>query len=462
MLGGSRRRVKPAVHRIIALTVVIVAMLTGSVFAARVGWTSGAASTPQAKSDQSQTPGQDARRHRRHHRHKHRYRHHHRRHHHRRHHRHHAKPKLGSPPPIPTPSPGVSPVLFNREVLQYPSPPTASQARYNVIVLQSTESKYIPLLRQFNPHVKIFMYMYAMWANAADPTGLELCTALPQDLANPTWFLKDSSGANLTRSGNYEMDVGNPGYQQACASHVIALGKQLGFDGIDFDGINTNLAYSLAPGTNPSIPEYPTITAWQAAMYSFLVNTSATIHANGLMVIGNIGGANSTIWKQWNGPMDGAEEESWTDGGLGFLQQVPAWPMKLGNAAWSEANGKIMIVHTYDTTEAGNTYALASMMLVAGGHMTYSTTNAGIASYEMWYPEYSEAQLLGRALGSYQQLSNGVYERRFANGVVLANPTPQAVGTFSLGGGTYSGSGLSGVSSVSMGPTSGLILLRVG
>jgi Hypothetical glycosyl hydrolase family 15 len=243
---------------------------------------------------------------------------------------------------------------------------------------------------------------------------------------------------------------------------VIGLARQLGFDGVSFDGINTNLAYSLAPGTNPSIPEYPTIGSWQAAMYSFVVNTSAAIHAGGLRVIGNIGGANAAIWRQWNGPMDGAEEESWTDGGSGFAQQIPFWSQKLGDAAWSEANGKIMLVHSFDVTEAGNVYGLASMMLVAAGHVSYSVSNAGTVSYEVWYPEYTEAQQLGAAAGGYQRLSNGVYERRFANGIVLANPSAQGVGTFSLGGGVYSGSGLSSVGSVSMGPTSGLILLRIG
>jgi hypothetical protein len=456
MLEGSRR-LKPATYRVVALALVFVAMFTVPALGAVIVLPPGAAFMHPAASSQTGASAQQPRRHkRRHHRHKHH------KYQHRKHHRKSAHPRAPLGPPVGTPPPGVSPALFNREVLRYPSTPSATQGRYSVMILQSTEYKYIPLLRQLNPHMKIFMYMYSMWANATDPTGLELCTALPQDLAHPSWFLKSSSGSNLVWNGNYAMDVGNPGYQQACAAHVIGLAKQWGFDGIDWDGINSNLAYSLAPGSNPSIPQYPTIASWQAAMYSFLTNTSAAIHANKLMVIGNIGGGPSSLWQQWNGPMDGAEEESWTDGGQGFLQQLPFWSQKLSDAAWSEANGKIMIVHSYNVTEPGNVYGLASMMLVAGGHVSYSTSNAGIVSYEMWYPEYTLAQQLGRPLAGYQQLSNGVYERRFANGVVLSNPSALGVGTFSLGGGLYSGSGLSNVSSVSMGPTSGLILLRTG
>src|SRR5205085_2401514 len=50
-------------------------------------------------------------------------------------------------------------------------------------------------------------------------------------------------------------------------------------------------------------------------------------------------------------------------------------------------------------------------------------------------------------------------ERKFQNGIVVVNPTNNSVSTFSLGGGTYSGSGLTNVKSVSMGATSGYILL---
>ncbi len=61
--------------------------------------------------------------------------------------------------------------------------------------------------------------------------------------------------------------------------------------------------------------------------------------------------------------------------------------------------------------------------------------------------------------GAYTKLSNGAYERQFQNGLVLVNPTANTIGSVSLGGGTYTGSGLTSVSSVSLAPTTGLILL---
>jgi hypothetical protein len=365
-------------------------------------------------------------------------------------------------PPTPL-ALGTSPVQFNRETMWYASvlPLQAEAPRYHVMVLQSAQGSMIPVLRRYNPGLGFFMYQHAMFASASDPTGLSMCTTLPQDLPHPTWFLKDATGANLTYHGAYALDVGNPGYQQACISHAVGLARKMGFDGVFFDGVGAKLGYNFGGSPNMTIPEYPTVASFQAAMYSFIAYAGPTIHAGGKMVIANIGGATWTpgLWQQWNGPLDGAEEESWTDGGQGPAQQLPWWGQKLGNVAWSEANGKIVLLHSYNTTQAGNVYGLASMLLVAGGRTSYSTSNGNIVNYEAWYPEYLASAFLGAPLGSYRRLSNGVYERHFAGGVVAVNPSSNAVGPFSLGGGPYSGSGLNAVSSVSMGPMSGLIML---
>ena len=112
------------------------------------------------------------------------------------------------------------------------------------------------------------------------------------------------------------------------------------------------------------------------------------------MLVGNIGGATMTsgLWQKWTTPLDGSEEESWTDGGAGLAQQISQWPAKLANVAWSEANGKLTILHSYNTTETGNTYGLASMLLATAGRSNYSTANGNYTSYEAWYPEYTTAR----------------------------------------------------------------------
>ncbi len=126
------------------------------------------------------------------------------------------------------------------------------------------------------------------------------------------------------------------------------------------------------------------------------------------------------------------------------------------------ANGKYEIVHSYNGGEAANMYGLATMLLAANGRASYATSNTNYTSEENWFPEYDTAEQLGAPAGPYTVLSNGVYERSFANGIVLVNPTGNSIPAFSLGGGTYTGSGLTNVQSVSLAPTSGLILLKTG
>lgn len=357
----------------------------------------------------------------------------------------------------------MSPALFTRGTMWYSSAlsPQAEAQRYSVMTMQAGNASMVATLHRYDPRLKIFMYQFTMFANPSDPNGWQDCTTVTQDQAHPSWFLKTASGADLKYGSSYALDVGNPAYQQACATHALSVARRLGFNGVFFDGVGAKLGYQFGGSATMTIPEYPTVASWQSAMYSFLTSVSATIHAGGLMVIGNIGGSIVTpgLWQKWNGPMDGAEEESWTDGGSGLDQQLPWWGQKLANVAWSEAHGKLTILHSFNTAESGNVFGLASMLLVAGGYSTYCTCNGNIVNYEAWYPEYNQAAHLGAPLGAYRQLPNGVYERQFVNGIVLVNPSSRGVSLFTPGGGPYSGSGLGGVTSVSMGPTSGLILV---
>jgi len=356
-------------------------------------------------------------------------------------------------------SPGV---LFNREIFQYKTSQTtaAQAARYSVVVLNAADAPHIATLRAENPHILIFMYQSALQSQTADPTGITTCTPYGTDnTSHPTWFLTDPLLRRIYDKGyptNYLMDVGNPAYQQACISHADQQAQALGFNGVFFDDVTANALWAFPPGE--SSPKYPNMAAWQSAMSSWV--SYAASHSS-LPIIANLGGTTVTpgLWQKWASQFYGAMEESWTDGGAGLAQQVPDWPAKLANVAWSEAHGKVVLLHSYNKTETGNTYGLASMLLVAGGHTSYATA-ATYQGAETWYPEYSTAQLLGSPLGSYSRRSNGVYERQFQNGVVLVNPTLSSVRSFSIGGGAYSGSGLTNVSSVSLGPTSGLVLLR--
>jgi hypothetical protein len=366
-----------------------------------------------------------------------------------------------APPPLGVP--GASPIAFNRETYNYSSSFSTTQEAngYQVMVLQSTSANMVPALHAANPKLIILMYQHPWFARSTDPNAMSVCTSYQNDIVNhPSWFLRDQNGNVIkTNPIDYVMDIGNPAYQQACVASATKLAKQDGFDGIFWDGIVATDTWSLPSGT--SVPEYPSAASWQNATTSFLSYSTPALHAQGLTAFGNLCGTTLTsgLWQRWAALVDGAEEESWTDGGLGLAQQNSAWTTKLANAAWSAANGKYVLLHSYNNTETGNSFGLASMMLVANGQMSYSTSNANYTSAETIYPEYAVAAALGAPAGPDTKLSNGVYERAFSHGVVLVNPSTQSSPSFSLGG-TYSApsSGVNHASAVSMAPDSGLIL----
>jgi Hypothetical glycosyl hydrolase family 15 len=328
-------------------------------------------------------------------------------------------------------------------------------------VLQYDDASFAPALKAANPNLKILLYQNVMLSRPTDPAGWATCVNYQSALANhPDWFVRDQNGnlvSDKSYAGNYYMDVGNPGYEQACMTHATAMAKQAGFDGLFLDDITAIPHVEIASGV--TMAQYPTPASWDTAMSSMVTAAATQAHAQGLLVVGNVGGAWTApgVWEQWSAQLDGAEEESW--GGLGSRsQQLGTWHAKLTEAAWSAANGKIALLHSFSTSETGNTFDMASMLLTADGRTSYSTSNANLTSSEAWYPEYDTAQGLGAPAGSFKQLANGVYERVFAHGIVLVNATAKGIARFSLGG-SYSGSGLANASSTQMAAQSALILL---
>lgn len=349
---------------------------------------------------------------------------------------------------------------FNRETYAYSTTLSTSQEanRYQVMVLQGTDHAQVPLLKAANPNLKILMYSNLLTTNPSDGPAWAECTSYAADNAShPSWFLLDSHGKRIALSGyagNYVMDVGNTAYQQACVSHALSLATQYKFDGIYFDGAAADLAYAVPAGV--TVPKYPTRAAWQPAVYSLLSHATPQIHTQHRLLVGNIGGGatQAGLWQKWTGAMDGSMEESWMDSSVSYF-----WPQMAADTAWSEANGKIALLHSHYTTETGNTFGLAEMMLVARGKSSYSTSNVNYQNSELWFPEYRTAQSLGAATSGSTRLGNGISARAFANGVVLAK-TSGSPATVNLLGGTYSGSQLSKVTRATMSTSSGLILLK--
>lgn len=147
----------------------------------------------------------------------------------------------------------------------------------------------------------------------------------------------------------------------------------------------------------------------------------------------------------------------------------------MANAIWSDANGVYYLAHSVpdDTTmaasEAWNTYGLATLLVVDVGGKGSWSTSACVGAYNCaatWVPEFNTALQLGPAVGGLQTRTINknpsgtmtVYERDFANGVVISNPSnSNASLSFSpTPGGSYWGANCSTVTTTPYGSCSTL------
>jgi hypothetical protein len=342
-------------------------------------------------------------------------------------------------------------------------PPAQEGARYRIMVLSQQDAAAIPTLKTDNPSLKVLMLVDLMSTDSNDPNGTSDWVGYTDANSNhPEWFLTDARGHRLRFKhfpGAWVMDIGNLKYQRAGLASVISKAEAGGFDGVLLDDANASLRWVLAGGSADCV-KYPTDHRWQSAVYSFLSDVGPALRRAGLLVVANIGGSTITpgLWQRWNQPLSGAMEESFTNGGAGRDSiRNRQWLPKLDHAVWSEAHRKINLDHARTATRSGARYGLATMLLAANGTSRfYASTKY---STEVWWPEYSTARSLGRPLGGFRVLGNGVFLRKFADGIVLVNPRIHRASRVRLGG-LYSGSGLHDVASVVLGATSGVILVK--
>jgi len=340
--------------------------------------------------------------------------------------------------------------------------PAQEGARYRIMILRQTDASVVPKLRAGNPHLKLFMVINMMSTDPIDPTGISDWVGYTDADAHPDWFLKDAAGNRLTFK-DYPtalvMDVANPAYQQAGLANVVSQVKASGFDGVFLDDANASLRWVL-PGGSVECVKYPTDAAWQSAVFSFLDRMAPELRRAGLLVAANIGGSTVPpgLWQKWNGPLDGAMEESFTNGGAGRDSIANGqWFAKLEHARWSETHEKIALDHAVTASRSGARYGLATMLLVANGENRFYAS--ADYEHELWWPEYRTARSLGRPVGAYRVTRRGVYLREFTHGVVVVNPQTHAVRRIRLEG-RYSGSGLRNVKRIRLRPTSGVVLVK--
>jgi hypothetical protein len=334
--------------------------------------------------------------------------------------------------------------------------------RHEYVILKPSETARLQQLKAANPNLKVLMYKN-LSASIDYPSNAQLTTGVSYDEADtqhPEWFLLNTSGQRFTHrdySNLWAMDVGSPSYQQRWTNNVLNSLNSLGFDGVFIDDTNPTMKGHYDP---TKVAKYPTDSAYQQATASALAYLGPRIRSAGYDVIGNIGhfGEYPEVGRSWLQYMDGAMDENFgkwgNTAGSGYAWEG-YWTNELGSLKYAQEHGKdfLAVTHSADNDVAAARYGWATMLLGAAGNAQFAL-HSNYTS-ETWFPEYGYD--IGEPVGPDIHTSSGVYLRQFSNGIVVVNPTSGQLSA-DLCGGTYSGSGSSGVTGVQLGPNSAAIL----
>ncbi len=339
-------------------------------------------------------------------------------------------------------------------------------SRYRYVILNSWEAPLIPALKAHNPGLKALVYKDFSFSSSDGcsnaTSGVGYCKT---NADHPDWFLTDPLGRRLNSSGYpdaWMMDVGNPGYQTAWLSNVLADLRSGGWDGVFMDDTNADMGWHLAGRT---IARYPTSASWRAATRSMLAKVGPALISAGFLAVPNLStpwapdyDAQAT-WSDWLRFTSGAAQEyygKWGMASSGWLAGDD-WRYRQQFQELTEQAGKIFLGITYAPRSDARTmtWARANFLLFD------RPANGGALVFEFTDPEaqdpYAAAWTadVGSPLGSRFRVG-AAWRRNFSDGTVLVNPSSSAV-TVRLDR-PYLGEDGRTTTSVKLGPTSGAIL----
>ena len=326
---------------------------------------------------------------------------------------------------------------------QLPDGLTAAQQQFVVGHLVGTQKLTLAQsqpLRALAPNFLVLHYHLAIWQSAPAVTfivdGMSWGNDYPTVTMNESWFWHNQSGQRVaaTDDGKLLMNVGDAGFAAYWKSSILAQIAAGDDDGLFADSASPDLLQWEAQsppeprlaGTgarDTAIAELggeTYVEAWQAFMTDF----NAALAATGVPLIPNTGSF-TTSWDTTDYSLTaGVFVEGFADPTF-----APAdWQRSMNQILALVGKHKIVIVQNYldDPTEvATRLYYLANYLLVRGDRSYLDYFAGGPLE---WYPEW-EVDLgapVATAATVGDLATGGAYEREFANGWAVVNPTASA------------------------------------
>jgi hypothetical protein len=316
-------------------------------------------------------------------------------------------------------------------------------------------------MRAANPDVRVYVYLNGTFAQKTDGERWPA-----------SWYARDAQGRKVRNlvTGNFMMLPNVDGWVRSRIDECRARIVLTGYDGCDVDMLGpapTVSGYVTAPAINRATGRAWTKAEWLRATSALAARVKAAVAP--ALVVGNGLSTGAHYWDPAGGTrqilagIDGASAEAWLRGAktpIGEYRSEAEWRQDVDMVADAEARGKSLLTltkvwapGTAEQKEAWRRYALASYLLASGGRSYFTFSASPTQPPTAWNPIYAED--LGSPLAPYAR-AGGVYQRRFADGRVLVNPSGRPV-TVWLGGTLYTTTGLA-VTKVTLGAHTGEIL----
>lgn len=340
--------------------------------------------------------------------------------------------------------------------------------RYDLVVVNGPKfTPYLTAMRTANPSLKVLMYENAAFAQKSEGSKYPA-----------SWYAQSLAGNRVTSTyfGNYFMDIRNPGWAQddvaRCRSD-LTVNK---YDGCYFDML---LPAPLLPGYLTALPVDPrtgavwTMPAFTTALYNLASSLRAglpgiPLAANALTTGGRYFATDGTSNAPLLGQLDAGHDEIWLRGDRQSVNKYPTekeWLASVNILVSAASKGQQVMTQTKVWTsatraqvDAWHRFVVSSFLLGTDGrsYLTFSPDQsmAGVTADSA----YDRVEV-GTPLGGFAKVA-GVYQRQFAAGIGLVNPTSSTVtvpltATYrTLDGVTVSGS-------ITLGPSSGQVLTLI-
>ncbi|MEC3977325.1 putative glycoside hydrolase family 15 protein [Amycolatopsis sp. H20-H5] len=342
-----------------------------------------------------------------------------------------------SPPPKP-----LAPCAWWYGIGDSPSAAdlTLAAQRYDVVVLNATETAAMRRLHELNPQMKVLVYKdlssvrnYAgavIGGNDAPylPSGVGYYAAQRE---HPQWFAQDTRGQRIEWQGypkHWQTAVWDKTYQQAWATAVLGEVTREGWDGVLADNDFNSLSFYSSAVLAGTADAAATDRVLRDGLDSLLSVAGDAFRDVGKVFVPNVSETH-LVPGRWtaHSRFGGAMEENFgfrEDGGTGGLLTFRGNEFNelRAQAALGES-WLLLVTRTRGIRDERAGYASAA--LLAGPRTCW--TPATTPDYRN--PEWSALQAtgLGEAVDAATRQPNGIWTREFTNGWVAVNPTHAAV-----------------------------------